>query len=77
MVRKGVAKLYVVMQGLLKKRIIGVGETWWNFLVWPIPNGELEGMGGVTDYMDGILVMGTSHSREVLMRIEQFGFKPS
>lgn len=42
-----------------------------------IPNGELEGVGGVTGYMDGILVMGTSHSREVLIRIEQFGFNVS
>lgn len=69
--------MYIVMKGLLKKGVAGEGESWWNSLVWTIPNRELEGMGGVTGYRDGILVMGTSHSREVLTRIEQFGFNVS
>lgn len=43
-VRKGLVKLYIVMQGLLKRGTAGEGESWWNGLVWPIPNGELEGM---------------------------------
>lgn len=50
----------------LKKLIMAEGESWWNSLVWPIPKGELEGVGGVTGYMDVTLVVGTSCSREVL-----------
>ena len=38
---------------------------------------ELEGVGGVTGYMDGTLVMGTSHPRQVLTRTELFKFNMS
>lgn len=67
---EGGYKIVYSVKGLLKKGITGGGESWWNSLVWPIPNGngqgriELEGMGGLTVYMEGILIMRTSHSKK-------------